>query len=273
MHLALVLVLLSAAPAPPSPAADTAIPVLFMPLVGKGGVPADVVDQFGAALVAEAAKVKGYRMLSVREVEGLLTQEQMKQNAGCSDQSCALELAGALNTREVVLGSLGVLDREYLVTLSRLDTKTAQVLGRVSERVKDLSLSGALDRIPGMVATLFGTAPLAEPAAVKPAEPTPPPPQASPLRLPLRVAGGVGAALGAALLVVALGALGSVAASNVYDVALGYNPLAQDSVHHVTAPVAMVLNGVLGVGAGALVLALLAGVVGLALLISSWVVA
>ena len=44
-------------------------------------------------LAVEASKVPGYRAVSFREVEGTMSQEQVRQVAGCTSASCAAEIA------------------------------------------------------------------------------------------------------------------------------------------------------------------------------------
>jgi sulfatase modifying factor 1 len=130
--------------------------VLFMPIEPLGEVDKNLATQITGLLVVEAGKLEGYRVQSFREVEGLLTQEQMKQAAGCDSASCAAELAGALNTDQIVIGTLGKLGQSYLLTLSRITAADAQTAGRSVTKVPLSNEEGLLTEMPRTVKTLFG---------------------------------------------------------------------------------------------------------------------
>src|SRR4051812_18472582 len=78
-------------------------------------VTADAVDLKDAAAVtgglvtSEAAKTAGAEVKALKDVETLLDVEQKKQLLGCASATCASDLAGALDTDELIQGSLNKL--------------------------------------------------------------------------------------------------------------------------------------------------------------------
>jgi hypothetical protein len=152
-------------PAATTGASSTADPalkkVLILPVEPKGArVTRDMCELLTASITAEAGRLPGYRTLALKEVEGLIGQEQMRELAGCDAAGCAAELAGSLNVDEVVMGSLGTFGDNYLLTLTRIQSRTALVLGRSVQRFSGQGESDILDRLPSAVAETFGvTAP------------------------------------------------------------------------------------------------------------------
>src|SRR4051812_12839540 len=94
--------------------------VLVMPIAAKTEALAGLVDQITDIFTLEASKVPGFKIVSVAELAGAMTHEQMKQMASCDGLSCAAELGGVLNTEQVIIGSLGKLGSEYLLTITRI---------------------------------------------------------------------------------------------------------------------------------------------------------
>jgi sulfatase modifying factor 1 len=109
------------------------VSVLVMPIEPLGGVDEDLALQVTTVLVAEASRLSGVRVQSYREIQGVLTQEQVKQAMGCDSATCAAELAGALNTDQIIFGTLGTVGRSYLLTLSCV-TAAGETAGRTVTR-------------------------------------------------------------------------------------------------------------------------------------------
>ena len=68
-------------------------------------------------------------VLSGDDVRGMATLDAERQAAGCDD-SCLSELAGALDARFVVSGSVGRLGAVYIVNLSIFDAREARSIAR-----------------------------------------------------------------------------------------------------------------------------------------------
>ncbi|MBI1948276.1 MAG: hypothetical protein HYS27_21490 [Deltaproteobacteria bacterium] len=108
---------------------------------------------FGHVVAEEAARVRGYQILSADEVRAVLTQEANKQMMGCDDSSCLAELAAALDAALVVSGRIDASsDGTAVVALSVLNAHALVVLNRVT-----FQWGGADDQLPTVVRTAAQT--------------------------------------------------------------------------------------------------------------------
>lgn len=120
--------------------------VLVPPLQARPGTPVAGVQALGDFLVSEARRIPGHRVVSVADLQEMLSLEQKKQLLGCSESSCLVEMAGALDADEVLYGSVGRLGaRELVLTLNRVDPRAAGALGGQSERLPLHDTDGMLD--------------------------------------------------------------------------------------------------------------------------------
>lgn len=220
-----------AAAAPPPP-----VSVLLLPLEAKAGVQKDVAEQVTLLLAAQLAKRKELKVLTIADVESVLTRDKLVQAAGCDSASCWTELAGALDTDEVVQGSVGKLGVALVLSISRIKVRTGMVLERVAETITPADASLLILRVPYAARTLY-----------------PPTHTARVGRWAL--IGSLGALGGAALLVGAVSAVGALSVGGIWlaDLWLG------GTRHLVTQTQGMLLNVL---GAGAVVLAVVAVLVG-----------
>src|SRR5689334_5362356 len=121
MIASLVLMMLNA-----SAPSDGGQSVLLMPLEAKG-VSKDLADQVTSLLAIEMLHRGGVQVVTLREVEGAMSREQIQQMSGCDSVSCMSEIAGALHTDQVVMGTLGVVGATHLLTLSRFRARDVKV--------------------------------------------------------------------------------------------------------------------------------------------------
>lgn len=113
----------------------------------KGVLSATMARQLEEALVTEATSLPAYQVVSLNQVQALLSQEQLRQATGCDQESCALELAAALNSQQVVMSSVARVQRSWLITLTRMDARKALVLARATGI---LDTGGAVELIEAM---------------------------------------------------------------------------------------------------------------------------
>jgi TolB-like protein len=150
MQLAILALVLAIVP--PSSAGPKKVAV--MDLRVDGG--ADPV--VGAQLTARLAEVIGRRpsmnVIAPDDLRALLEQESRKQLAGCTEESCLTEIAGALGVDALVSGRVSKVDKGFVVSLSLIDAKEAHALGHVSETWGGESI-GLLDLVSPMVDQLF----------------------------------------------------------------------------------------------------------------------
>jgi hypothetical protein len=248
--------------------------VLIMPLANKEGVSRDLADQITVVITHLSGSVPGFRTVALDEVQGAMTQEQLRQVAACDQVSCAADIGGALNTEQVVIGTLGLLGDEYLLTLTRIQSTDAKRLASVVQRIPAQPKSALLDGAGAVVPNLFGgqtsasivaPAPTSDPPARGPspppdrtaARPPEPPTGPSPLALVPWLMRGLGVAGIAGTLPLVLASL--LLAGFVVTVAVQDGPPAlpgQPKAHAVTPGMAILADagGLGAVAAGLLVL-------------------
>jgi hypothetical protein len=69
------------------------------------------------------------------DIMRVLDLEAEKQSLGCDNDKCLAEVGQALDAARIVTGSLDKLGDGYMVTMSEIDAKTLEAIGRVQERV------------------------------------------------------------------------------------------------------------------------------------------
>ena len=80
---------------------------------------------------------KSLSVLTGQDVRRLSEFEADKAFAGCTDDSCASEIADALGAELVVFSTLGMLGETYDFNMNLIDTKTAMSLARVNRATSD----------------------------------------------------------------------------------------------------------------------------------------
>ena len=106
-------------------------------------------DALGQIVAEEAARVRGYQLLSAAEVRAVVDQEANKQLAGCDETSCLAELAEALDAELVVSGRIAETpDGASLVSLTLVNARAIVVVNRVN-----VVWRGPENRLPDVVRT------------------------------------------------------------------------------------------------------------------------
>ncbi|GAB4304654.1 MAG: hypothetical protein Kow0090_20290 [Myxococcota bacterium] len=113
--------------------ADTPKKVAVLPFQALKGVETDTTEALYDAFVGEARKNPKFVITATKEVEELLGFESKKQMLGCSESSCAVEIAGALGVDEVVFSSVARFADSYSISIKRLDAMNAGVVSQFSE--------------------------------------------------------------------------------------------------------------------------------------------
>jgi hypothetical protein len=94
---------------------------------------AETAKGLGQIVAAEAARVRGYSIISAEEVRAALDQEANKSMMGCDESSCLAELAQALDAELVVSGRIDdTSDGNSLVSLNVLNARAIVVVNRVN---------------------------------------------------------------------------------------------------------------------------------------------
>jgi hypothetical protein len=97
-----------------------------------GDVPEDKRQAIESLVAVELAQYDRYEVLTSTDLRKAVALEGEKQAAGCDDDSCLAEIAGALGAELVVFGEVTKLGDGLLITLNLFEATTAKSAGRVS---------------------------------------------------------------------------------------------------------------------------------------------
>ncbi len=114
---------------------------LAMPGLNTVNVETRTADLYADYFAQHLSEAGNLRVTTRSEVAGVLGLERQKEMLGCSSEAsaCLAELAGALGVEGIVVGSLGKLGSEYVVTLKIISAKDGHTLADASTRVRDES--------------------------------------------------------------------------------------------------------------------------------------
>ena len=129
-----------------------ALPRVFLAPLRATGVDSGVTELVGEQLLVSARRHKAlYDVVGAGDVKGLLDVEATRAALGCDTDSCANEVADALAADQLLTGQLGRVGDVWLLTLTRTDRKTLQVLARASVEARGASPEVLLQHIPQVV--------------------------------------------------------------------------------------------------------------------------
>jgi hypothetical protein len=106
-------------------------PTILILKLSSQSLDKETLNGLDALLEVEISKYENFESLSTNDVKQLLELEKEKQLAGCFDDSCLGELAGALGAQYLIFGDAGKLGSNLMVTLSLFDAEKAQSSSRV----------------------------------------------------------------------------------------------------------------------------------------------
>lgn len=112
------------------------------------------------ALLSELRKLERLSVLGMNEVRAMLSHEANKQLLGCTDDSCAAELAGALGVDELVIGSLGKVGDSHVFSAKRIDTARAATVQTATKRVPVVDGQEFLSLVDPVTAELYPDHPM-----------------------------------------------------------------------------------------------------------------
>jgi TolB-like protein len=92
-------------------------------------------------------------VMSASEVKAMANFAADRLAAGCDEDSCLAELAGALDADYVVFGKLGRLDKTLVLTLKLFDAKEQKAVER--RTVKGMNRTVVMDQIDGTIEDLI----------------------------------------------------------------------------------------------------------------------
>ena len=143
--------------------------LLVTPLQARGVSP-DTAEVMTRLLVSEIKQRGTHTVIAVQDVASVLSVEQQRQLLDCQGNSCAAELAGALDVDELVTGTVTAVGHLYVVALSRVRMHDAVTLAAVTAQRQGDSEAVLPAMVPELTARLMVAEP-AEPqtAALQPA--------------------------------------------------------------------------------------------------------
>jgi hypothetical protein len=111
--------------------------LLVLDLAVQGSAPKELGRALGDVAAAEASRVGGSAVLSQGDVAAQLGVEKSRQMLGCAeDESCMLEIAGALSAERLLAGSVTLVEGTYLLSMKLVDARKARSLARAADTLK-----------------------------------------------------------------------------------------------------------------------------------------
>ncbi|MBL8912614.1 MAG: hypothetical protein JNM17_18115 [Archangium sp.] len=136
-----------------------AVPTLGVPGLTPVDVPSERVAFFEDHLIEQLAS-QGLKVMSGRDVAALLGVERQKQLVGCSESSCAIELANALGVGSILLGSIARLDGILIADVRVLESGSGKRLASHSVRANsDSAFLEKLDELARVLASQLNPEP------------------------------------------------------------------------------------------------------------------
>ncbi len=152
--------------------------IALRPIPPSDGLKPSDVSLLNDAVAAELRRQPNTQIITQTEIVALLSYEQQKQYLGCSEETCAADLGGALGCEELIIGSIGVIGKSWMVNLRRLNVVKVVTTGQADRRLKNASIDDVLDTLPVLVRELF---PESSPAPAPTAVQAPPSPAMAPI--------------------------------------------------------------------------------------------
>jgi hypothetical protein len=131
---------------------SAAVPRVFLTPLRATDVAPGVTDLLVSARRHQAL----FDVVGAADVKGVLDVESARAALGCDSESCANEIADALAAEQVLTGQLGRVGNLWLLTLTRTDRKTLQVLARASVEAHGDSPEVLLPLVPQAVDEVLG---------------------------------------------------------------------------------------------------------------------
>ncbi len=113
--------------------------LIVLELTTKGtAVTPQTAEVVGSLLPTYVGQTGRFRVRSGSEIKEMMQFEATKENAGCDDNSCLAELAGALGARYVLFGNISKLGSLVLINLALYDNDTGEAVSRQTLQAKRL---------------------------------------------------------------------------------------------------------------------------------------
>jgi TolB-like protein len=102
--------------------------------LSTAGLSEDAARNLTQVLSVELKRIQGASVIGKEDIAAMLNLEGQKQVLGCeSDTSCLAEIGGALGVDKLVVGQVGKLADNFIISLRLISPTTAKVDNRISE--------------------------------------------------------------------------------------------------------------------------------------------
>ncbi|MBN2360188.1 MAG: hypothetical protein JXR83_12120 [Deltaproteobacteria bacterium] len=101
-----------------------------------------------------AAVAPGIRVVGASDVAAVLGFEQQKQMASCDQTSCLVEIGNALGASHILVPSLGMFGKQFIISAKFIDVRDASVLWRkviYTEATEEALLEGVRQSVRDLV--------------------------------------------------------------------------------------------------------------------------
>jgi len=133
----LALALLTTAAVPPALAQEKQ-KIAVLSIRAAEGLNKDTAKLLDELLLTEIQEAGDFEVLGSADIVSMMTlEEERVKITGCADDSCLVEIGGALGVNLLVASSVGAVGDRFLLNVKILDVSTAKVLKRTSEALDD----------------------------------------------------------------------------------------------------------------------------------------
>ncbi len=135
--LAFVTVLSAVVPASSAHADDGRMRTVVMGIAARRGVDDKTLVAALSSVVLSTYAKDGLRLvIGPDDITRVLEWEASRQQAGCDDSACLAEVGAAMDAARIVNGTLDAVGNVYLLSLSEIDAKTLEPVGRVQREIE-----------------------------------------------------------------------------------------------------------------------------------------
>lgn len=120
-----------------APALEGLQTMLVLDIRAVGDVGEDRARVLTDLLVSHLRSANKYKVMGSQDVVSIIGANEQAQLAGCDDDSCMAEIAGALNAPWLVSGNLGLLGNDYVLTLKMIDSTQAELSNQLSQSLPE----------------------------------------------------------------------------------------------------------------------------------------
>jgi hypothetical protein len=137
--------------------------VLVLNIKAGRGVQPDLESVVTNLTVSEVGSRLTGKVISLADVETLVSAEKAKDIVGCSEASCFAEIGGMLGSDQVVAGDVSQVGNYLVISLRLINSKRAAVTARISHRMKvagsqeDALVAGLPEAVEGLLSQAAGT--------------------------------------------------------------------------------------------------------------------